>query len=142
VGGAVWEKYSFLDSVSVGAGVNLDQTYSCKNGGNNYVFPHKLIIEGNPESAAPIQAYTETIRCNGLQSGSFRNYHKYYDATCHDKSSTTFVQDCIGIIINGEQLCFALITYSNGDGYTYHTSEDLASVNNNVGQKYCASWEK
>lgn len=142
VGGAVWNKYSFLDSVSAGTGVNLDQTYSCQNGGNNYVFPHKLIIDGNPEGAAPIQAYTDTIRCNGLQSGSFRNYGRYYDATCHDKSSSTFVQDCLGVIVNGVPLCFGFVSYSNGDGNTYRTGEDLGSVNINVGQRYCGSWEK
>lgn len=147
IGSAVWNKWSFLDSVSAGAGVNLDQTYSCKNGGNNYVFPHKLVIDGNPEGAAPGQTYTDQIRCEGLQSGSLRNAGHYYDVTCHDKSSATLMRDCAGIIVNGVEICLFNISYKDGNGNSYGIpalADDgsVTPVNRFVGTRYCESWEK
>lgn len=147
---AAWEKYSFLDSVSTGKGVNLDQTYSCMKGGVYYVFQNKLIIEGNPEGAAPVQAYTDKIKCDGLQSSSHRD--NYYDVTCHDKSSTTFAVDTASSKMLGcwfsdfdHDYCFAII-WNNGDGnggyYTPINDQSLTSLNNHIGHKYCASWEK
>lgn len=127
VGGAFWVKYSFLDSVVADESTQIKQIYSCKNGGNGYIFPNTLVISGAPQKGAPSREMPSTIRCDGLEKGELNEDKTKYTATCTDQSQhlvwkdNPYTQCDLG---NREKTCI----WTDGNKHFRISSNDPAEI--------------
>lgn len=79
----LWNRSSFLDSVTAAEGLKTDQQYSCRFGGANNIFNNKIVIEGNALKTLTSEKVNENPGCNGVKSSSVsKDYH--YWPVCND----------------------------------------------------------
>lgn len=90
VGGTLWSKYSFLDSVTAGKGTMLDTIYSCDNGGDGIVFENKIIVSGQPDKPAAANPNHAAVRCAGVKASVLD--HDQYSVKCSDDRQTKFAK--------------------------------------------------
>ena len=148
-------KYCF-DSVSQEKALTSIKFIPAGRGELITFFHNKVVIEGNPEGAAPVQQYTDTIRCDGLQSATPNNSWNLvslgeYSVTCHDKSGTSFQREPLGNILeclNAADFaaCVGSIRWTDENRHTifpyYYVPAKDYNLNTYIGNKYCESWEK
>jgi hypothetical protein len=115
VGRTVWNKYIFLNSISVADGLQVDPVYTCKNGGNGNVFENKLVIDGVPGKELVATEFPIEKVCQGLKSSTLDQSAVNYAPVCFDGEKITYVQKDVS---------------SHYDGGHYHTHYTYAKYSN------------
>jgi hypothetical protein len=153
VGASLWTLYSFLDSVSSGPGITVDQTFSCAAANT---FENRLVINGTPSDAAPMNPNPNVIHCAGLKNSQLINnpQGQTYQITCSDNTKASFLKqpgDCVLVVYHNSSW------YSNGCYWTKTESDGTpdalvspgldsalvqAQLNSLLGQTYCKDFKE
>lgn len=145
LGASIWNKYTFLDSISVAKGLTVNPLYTCENGGNN-TLKNKLIIEGNPEDGIVEREITGEAICNGLKSSEFNAETKSYTVTCsNDTQATTFTPNVTPYCYGPGAICQDRAGYTDGKREYYperseNADEMHANLDKEIGNSFCKSW--
>lgn len=144
-GAAMWSKYSFLDAITAADGLNIDPSYSCKNGGYASSLNNKITISGNPHSELIVEKFPTELTCNGLKSHTFNPDNLDYTPTCFNGNKTTFWQKW-SYYCDHDNDCDTSFIYTNDNSsYWLKYAKDPTTLekdlNANVGYAYCGSWK-
>lgn len=100
----VLHRYSYLNSVSAGEGINLDIKYSCEGGKLGRVFQNTIILNGTPSAEAP-KLNISNKSCVGLKQSELNEGFNRYSAFCFDESKSHYYRTgCVltGVNKNGQ----------------------------------------
>lgn len=141
VGGAGWNKYSFLDAISYADHLKIDTYYSCN--GSNKTFDNKIVIDGTPQDEMQARRFPTHIRCQGFKYSVLRDNNHYYTPFCANEDHSVFVKGkyCRKTPSN----CEEATGYYNGDKlyiveYTDDTTALQSALDRVIGNAYCNSW--
>lgn len=142
VGSSLWDKYSFLDNISVADGITIDPDYSCENNGNHTI-ENKIIISGKTSKTLTPTKFSNSVICQGLKSSSFRDRNNFYTPACFDNETTIFWKTNAEKI--GESGTLWEHHYTNGHDYftlysTIETDETplfQTALKKQIGEPFC-----
>lgn len=155
VGGSVWHKYSYLNTVSAAEGLAVDPVYTCKNGGyaDNTVFENKLIINGVANKELEAKDFPAETNCQGLKYSTLDQTGVNYTPVCYDGESIAYLQRAVyshyhnghyqthyhyskfSDVTSDFVATFDTSSYEDVDNNTLHA--ELDKVGGNV---FCESW--
>lgn len=142
LGGAVWRKFTFLDSITTAEGIKIDPTYTCKNGGNT-TLANSFVIEGATDKSLSIKPLPQYPKCQGLKISERDKTHLYHP-TCSDGSSgryfTRLNTYCVNM--NNIPLCDNYLDYYNDKTSVEipYTEVNEALMDDRAGNAICGSW--
>lgn len=146
VGASMWNKYSFLNTITAADGLNVNPTYFCTNGGYGVTLENKMVIEGTPGNELQVTRFPEVVNCQGLKSSELTHENQYYTATCYDGRVSKFWRYYDGTVCRHHgHGCTLIFGYTNGekDYGVEHTEEPTAlhdALDRRVGNNYCDTW--
>jgi hypothetical protein len=163
-GSAYWNRYAFLDAVSVADGLKADLQYSCVSPGYslaNMAIDNVIVIEGTPGNILVEKDFPQQVMCRGLKSSVLAKHEDpstpQYTPTCFDGRTTSFwgkvqYEGCgpdSRRDPTGES-CSTWIQYTNSEtGYytnvwihdVHVDSQRLQTeLDKQVGNPYCQTW--
>jgi hypothetical protein len=146
VGASMWNKYSFLNSISAAEGITIDPIYSCRNGGYGTTFENKITIAGTPGNELFAKIFPREVKCQGLKSSEFDDHNgTRYIPTCFDGTSSTFTKTFDGPYPDPLVGWTWKFGYYDGNEMFYtkplEDEEELKTeIIQKVGDGFCRSW--
>lgn len=159
-GSAYWNRYTFLDAISVADGLKVDPSYYCGTLGFGHpLLDNKIIINGTPGNILIEKDFPQPVTCHGLKSSVLVNHEDpstpQYTPTCFDYINTSYFfgkmeyQGCASGDITGET-CQTILRYTNIDSgnSTRVIINDVhvdaqrlqAELDKQVGNPFCETW--
>lgn len=148
IGPSIFNKYSYLDSVSSADSLKVDLSYSCVNNvfDVDKVFENKIVIDGSTSGELQVKDFPEKASCEGLKSSEVINNGEFYNSTCFDGVTKKFWR-----YFDGEQCSHVGHSCQNVFGYTDGSKNYLVSrtedqkelqdtLDRDIGKVSCSSW--
>jgi hypothetical protein len=149
----MWAKYSFLDSVQTGNGIIVDKSFAC---GESSTFENRIVLNGTPGGAAPMNPNHDYIHCEGLKATKLDTdiRGQFYKITCSDNAESTFLKqpgECVLVVYRDKSWysngCYWVKTGGDGTSDTFlspsiESNLVKAELDRLLGKSYCQDFEK